>query len=44
MKKNETVRKGTGEDAQYEIDIQHFILGKDEVNPCLPCSEVRTSI
>jgi hypothetical protein len=23
-------------------DIQHFILGKDEVNPCLPCSEVRS--
>jgi hypothetical protein len=24
-------------------DMQHFILGKDEVNPCLPHSEVRGS-
>jgi hypothetical protein len=22
-------------------DIQHFILRKDEVNPCLPCSEFK---
>jgi hypothetical protein len=25
-------------------DIQHFILGKDEVKPCLPCSKVIGSI